>query len=289
MLDDLQEHHKDKINGHDFHKLKQSYKDKITEFIIKIEDQTVKTKLGVQKAIVNVFDISNIIIRKLLSHLNIGPIDDALQNHNTSNNILQKEFEEELIFEYIYVCTEYDICRSRESFSDFLVEFLKIILKTDNRKVKQASDALTEVLKDVDFAKIMDWESYKIFKVLIAKMEFMDELGTRAILTILKSIIANRNQPIILYGTEDQALVNKTVIFHDILNDFDKALPGNNENTGEWDHLTKSLSSWVIGKNNNILNITKNLFKNIEKGIDKMMEEEAETMRKNIRLILIND
>ncbi|KPJ15989.1 hypothetical protein RR48_05334 [Papilio machaon] len=163
-----------------------------------------------------------------------------------------------------------------------------MILKTNDRKVKQASDALTEVLKDAVFVKIMDWESHKKFKILIRKLEYKNEEETRIVFLILKNVIANRNQPIKIYGAENMKLVNKTVVLQAILNEFDKVIFGDHNNTKQWDNLLQKLEEWTNASEyrNIITKIWSELISIIEKGAEKMTEEVAQTVRENIRFVL---
>ncbi|KPJ00393.1 hypothetical protein RR46_06983 [Papilio xuthus] len=212
----------------------------------------------------------------------------SLRNSNSTIDSMQKFLDKELNTEFIHLCKQYKICRSRRTFSDLLTQMLTMILKTDNRKIKQASDALTEVLKDAVFVKIMDWESHKQFKALIRNLEYKNEEETKIVFLILKNVIANRNQPIKIYGAENMKLVNKTVVLQAILNEFDKVIFGDRNNTKQWDNLLQKLEEWTNASEyrNIITQIWTELIRIMEIGAEKMTEEVARTVRENIRFVL---
>lgn len=287
VLENIQVRFENKIDKHKFHRIKQLYKEKLEEHVTKLGNQTLRTKLSTQKAILNTLSVSNRIITKIFDHMNMF-IKGSLRNSNSTIVSMQKELEKELNSEFVHLCKQYEICRTSRTFSDLLTDMLTMILKTDNRKVKQASDALTEVLKDAVFLRIMDWQSHKQFKVLIRNLEYKNEEETRIVFLILRNVIANRNKPIKIYGAENMKLVNKTVVLQAILNEFDKVILGDQNNTKQWNDLLQKLEEWTKASEyrNIISKIWSELIKIMEVGAEKMTEEVVKTVRENIRFVL---
>ncbi|CAH2064911.1 unnamed protein product, partial [Iphiclides podalirius] len=110
-------------------------------------------------------NVSNKIVNKLLDRMGLhSKNSQSLRNEISLANAVQKGFN---VDEFIHICNEYKICRTGRSFSDFTAEILSMILRTDDRSVKQASDALTEGfdLDNMDRCVDTNFEQQTIYQI----------------------------------------------------------------------------------------------------------------------------
>ncbi|CAG9790494.1 unnamed protein product [Diatraea saccharalis] len=263
-----------------------SYDEKFRNFVEDTLDQTIKTRLGTQKVVLNTIDTSNRLMRRLVNFL-IGELnkEGVLRNQMNVANVLEKEVNREMALEYRHICAKFGICRTVNGFNNFMVDIFTILLKGDDKNIKQGSDAITEILKVQDFSKIMGKGTQEKFRQKIGEAEKWDTKMTRAMFMIMKNLFALKNQPlkVMMHGTEH---IESTVVLLEIIDEFDKVLPPNEENLLEWNDITNSLNQWQEGKRDDVLEIIQSVIGHIKNnGIESMNEKTLENMKDKFNLL----
>ncbi|XP_028158677.1 uncharacterized protein LOC114351601 [Ostrinia furnacalis] len=221
--------------------LARSYDDKFREFVNETLHQKIKTRLGSERVVLNIIDTSNRLLKRLVNYF-IGDMNkEGIQRNNmAAANVLQKEVERESVLELKHACSKFSICRNSNGFSEFMIDVFTIIAKNDDAKIKQAADALTEVMKNTDFSKVMDWNTRKKFMKKIEEIESLDPLMLKAMFWIAINAFSMKNKPLNVMD-DDSGQINKTIAFLEIIHELDKKLPANDENMLEWNDIkTKS-------------------------------------------------
>ncbi|RVE49898.1 hypothetical protein evm_005491 [Chilo suppressalis] len=263
-----------------------SYDEKFRSFVNETLNQKIKTKLGTQKVVMNTIDTSNRLMKRLVNFF-ISDLskEGALRNQMTVSNVLEKEVDKEMALEYRHICTKFGICRTSNGFNNFMVDIFTIVLKGDNNKIRQGFDAWTEVLKATDFTKIMMKSTQDNFRRRIAEAETWNIGMIKAMLVITKNLYALKNQPlkVMTHGTE---YIQSTVMLLEIIDEFDKALPPNEENILAWTDMTSSLNQWQQGKRNDVVEILQSLVGHVKSnGIDRMDKKTQESLKQKFMLI----
>ncbi|KAL0858326.1 hypothetical protein ABMA27_012221 [Loxostege sticticalis] len=241
---------------HKVETLARNYDTKFREFINETLNQKIKTRLGSQRVVLNIIETSNQLLKRLVNHF-IGDLNrGSLRSKAAAVNVFQKAVERESELELRHACNKFGFCRTSAGFSSFMINFFTIIIKTDDRKNKQAADAVTEVLKNTDFSNIMEPKTVKRFKHAIEVVEKLETDMVRAMFMIAKNVFAMKNRPlnVMVKGSEH---INKTVALMEIVDELDKRLPSNDENQQEWDSITEGITDWSEGKRHDILEYTR--------------------------------
>jgi hypothetical protein len=281
---------KQKVDSSLSHKvdfIARSYDEKFRNFVNETLNHKIKTRLGTQKGVLNTIDTSDRLLRRLVNYL-IGEIgkNGVLRNKMAITNVLQKEVDKESDLEYKHICVKFGICLTPNGFNMFLADVITILLKNDDKELKQASDALTEVLKTTDFTKIMDFHIQKKFRNKILDIESWDEDITRACYKIFKNILALKNHPIKVM-VQNYEQINSTVVLLEIIDEFDKVLLPNEENLLEWTDIKNSLEEWNAAQRKDILEIMQSLISHIiKKGVDKMSDKKLDSLKQKFTILL---
>lgn len=266
--------------------LTKNYDEKFRDFINDTMKQKIKTRLGTQRVILNTIDTSNRLLKRLVNYF-IGDMqrDGVLRTNDVAVNVFLKEIERGSNLEMLHVCSKFGICRSAQGFGDFLVEVLSIILKSDKEKIKRASDALTEVLKNTDWSKIMKSTTKRKFNNKIEAIEKYDDAKVKAFFWITKNVLALKNQPITVMVTGSRH-INKTVAVLEVIDELEKHLPANEENKLEWMDIRNSFRDWSAGKRKDILEIMTALISHIKKkAVDLFSDATAQNLNGKLNII----
>ncbi|CAG4974355.1 unnamed protein product [Colias eurytheme] len=266
--------------------LKRSYKERFGDFLKQTYNHTLKTKLGKQKVILNTIDMSNKLLQRLVNHLLHDMDREILRTNLGTVNVFQKEVDKEKAIENIHACKKLGVCRQNDDFSDFLVEILRIIIQTDDTKVKQAMDALVEAYLGADFDEILEPNLQIKFKKGLGKTEVWDAFMSRAMFVVLRNIIKNKNKPIVVMNQQDNVLANKTIALYDIINILNEKLP-KSENEKEWAGMKKDLVDWSEGRHNNISLIANSYVNHVvEKALRKLDYDTRAKINESMAVLL---
>ncbi|CAK1554262.1 unnamed protein product [Leptosia nina] len=286
VFDDIKKKTGDRKLKRQIATLKRSFEDKFSNYLKQTYNHTLKTNLGRQKIIINTIDTSNKLLHRLINNLYQDVDKGLLRSDVNAVNAFQKEIDREKDLENIHACKKLGVCRLNGEFSDFLVEILLLVLQTDDGKVKQAADALTEVLKTEDFDNILNYDLQVQLKRQINLVENFDAFMTRAMFLTLKNLIKNKNRPIVVMNSLDSYLANKTVAFQDILNMLDEKLQ-KADNEKVWNEIKEDVIKWNEGRYNNALAIVQTLIKHIKtKFLDKMDLDAKKRLNKSMEILL---
>ncbi|VVD00734.1 unnamed protein product [Leptidea sinapis] len=229
-----------------FSKLKSYYKEKFGHFLNETYMHNMKTKMSDRKVILNIIDTSNNLLQRIFNYL-LNDVDgDVLQSNQGIVNVFQNDINKEKEIEDQHACR-----------------------KLDDRKIKQVSDAFTEVVKNKPL-DTLDQRSRVKLQQAIKIYETLDAPMVRSTFTVVKNVISNKNKPITVMSESDKRFANQTVAFNDIIDLLNDAL-SQTYTEKNWTSLKKDLTDWSDEKNKDILGITKRFMNQlIDNGIDKM-------------------
>ncbi|XP_075989890.1 uncharacterized protein LOC142985542 [Anticarsia gemmatalis] len=248
------------------------YEHKFSEFLRESRHQEIKTRLGTQKFILNSIDVSNRIVMRLFGYvMNEMQNKDQLRFSRTPN-ILNDRIEKGADWGYRHACSELYICRSRNSFTNYLTDVLTVLLSVDNVKFKQAFDSFTEAGKHVDLSKKFGPKIDKSVKKYIDDVEREDVQTQRARTMILKNIIAYRNMPLTLFhdSTPEQSKLRETLTFLEILDKMDEKIKADKHHIREWEAIKMQLHNWSRGEYVNIQDTMTKLVQQVKEAIDQL-------------------
>lgn len=253
---------KDKMATYDMKKeaerLMRTYEDKFGDFVRDTQSQKIRTRLGTQKVILNTLDTSNRILERLAHYL-LAKMDGKgiLRTAGGENFILDK-LNKKKELENKHICNKLHICRSKDSFTDFIVDILSIISSADDKSITTMRDACTEVLKNINYNNFLDSDTEKRFQKGISDIEKYDANTMRSLFLIMKNILSSRNTPIKVVGKEDSR-INKTVAFLEMINSWEKRLPPNEKNMLDWNDMRTSFREWKDGSRKDTVDLVQHL------------------------------
>ncbi|KAG6456691.1 hypothetical protein O3G_MSEX009909 [Manduca sexta] len=282
---------KEKVNDYNLKRridaISKTYDTQFLKFIVETQNQTIKTRHGTQKVILNVIDVSNGLLNRLVSFMLADLAKKDLLRNKMAVNIVEKEVKDVIQMELKHACIKFGVCRTDNTFSKFVNDVLTILLTNNDVKLKQATDAFTETFKNNEYSAIMSDDATKTFYQGIQKAESYDIDRLRPFLIIIRNIITNKHKPFIVTGHIDKR-INKTIAFMNMVDIFDKNLPGNEMNSLEWNDIKNSLTEWSDGKRNDIVDISQTLIDYVKKSIDRMDSESVKNINNYINYILLH-
>lgn len=268
--------------------LSRSYKKKFSDFVLETQNHNVRTRLGTQKVVLNTIDTSNRILKRLTNYF-VGDVNKnpALRDEGLGN-IVESEVKKEIALEYQHACKKFGICRSSEGFQKFLIDVLNELLKSDNKKLRDANDALTEAIKNTDLSKVVDSELQKKVNQAIFRLETMDTKFIRPMYTMWRNAIGLRNKPIsVMDGVKSNA-VNKTVAFLDIIDTLDLHIKPTEKNVMAWVRVKHNLSQWTVGIMEGTYSIMKEFVKVIMDEVNKFDMNTAQSINEKLTIVLMD-
>ncbi|CAH4033102.1 unnamed protein product [Pieris brassicae] len=286
VFNDIQSKTKDNKLKHEMNSLKHTFNEKFGKFISETYNHTLRTNLGKQKIILNTINTSHKLLQRLINNLYKDMNKESLRTQINAVNAFQKQVDRERDLENKHACKQFHICRLNDEFSDFISDIIVVILLSDDRKVKQASDALTEAIKNIDFDNVLNYDLQNKLKIYLGTIEKWDAFMTRAMFLAIKSLIRNKNKPITIYNSQDNYLANKTIAFQNIINMADEKLP-KNDNVNEWEKIKQDIIDWKEDKNKEPLKIAENFFRHFkEKVLDTLDYDGRKQFNKSIEVLL---
>lgn len=268
--------------------LKILYIEKFGEFVNETEKHKLKTKLSTQNVILNVIDVSNNILKRLVSHLYIDNQDTKENNIKRNTDILkvfEREIKKESDIENKHACNKLGVCRKDDEYSDFIIKVISIILQTDDYKNKQATNSMTETVKNSDLTNLVDYETEKKLRKTINDIEMWEASLIRSMFVILNTVIKNKNRPISVIDKIDIKLANRTVAFYDLLNIMNENM-GTVENKVKQRECIKGLEDWRDGKRKNVQSSIEAIIKQMIEGLEKLDYEIRKVVNDVIKLLV---
>ncbi|CAF4913634.1 unnamed protein product [Pieris macdunnoughi] len=286
VFNDIKSKTTDSKLKHEINSLKHTFNEKFGKFISETYNHTLRTNLGKQKIILNTIDTSHKLLQRLINNLYKDMNKESLRTPLNEVNVFQKEVDRERDLENKHACKQFRICHLNDEFSDFVSDIIVVILLSDDGKVKQASDALTEAVKNTDFDNVLNYDLQNKLKSYLGNIEKWDAFMTRAMFIAVKSLIRNKNKPIAIYNSQDNYLANKTIAFQNIINLADEKLP-KNDNVNEWEKIKQDLIDWKEDKNKEPLKIAENFVRHFkEKVLDKLDYDGRKQFNKSMEVLL---
>lgn len=268
--------------------LKILYTEKFSEFVNETEKHKLKTKLATQNVILNVIDVSNNILKRLANHLSLDN-QDTEGNNIKRNTDISKIFEREIKIvrdiENKHACNKLGVCRKDNEYSDFISQVLSIILHTDDYKIKQAANSMTETVKNSDLTNLVDYETEKKLREIFSDIEMWEASLIRSMFVILNTVIKNKNRPISIIDKIDMRLANRTVAFYDLLDIMNKNM-NTVENKVKQKECLKDLEDWRDGKQKNVQSSIEAVIKQMIEGLEKLDYEIRKDVSDVIKLLV---
>lgn len=264
------------------------YTTKYKEFLNETYKHDIKTRLGIQKVVLDAIDASDRILKRLVNGIVID-LDNrgSLRENIDAINDFQQEVRKSKDRQYQLLCSKLNICRSGNGFPEFLSEFLTTIVRCNDKKFQSAIDALTEVAKEVDFRNVFHKKTRKQIKKTIEHVEKQSLGVLRPSLLIIRNIIAHKNRPIIIKPSDlKRSRVNSTIAFLEILDAFDVKLPRTDAYIFEWWDLRTSLHEWEKDRRNDIQDIMGIFMRNIKEALDGMPSSMQDHVAENLGLFI---
>ncbi|XP_045783297.1 uncharacterized protein LOC123879564 isoform X2 [Maniola jurtina] len=269
---------------HKFKSVKKRYIEEFKNFLSQNKDYKIKTKLGIQKVIFNTIDTCYKILQRLIPQVSKAMDGENFVKDNPIKKF-QRGVDRQKIIEEIHACKKFGMCRNKEEYSDFITEIIGFIIQANDSKVKQASDALTEVVKTTDFTNVIDNNIQDEVRKFMKVLEVSDPVLLRAMFFILRNAISSQNHPIVIIDPVDEKLAAKTTAFHNILNILDKNIVKSANDT-EWDEIIRHFEEWKDGFRTDILNLFETLTKQIKMAFDKMDSKTAQQVNENMKILV---
>lgn len=261
---------KDKKWKNIIREIAEAYEERFKKFAKDTKKHKVKSRMGSERAILNCIEVSNRIIKRLLNYV-LDEMDKKGHLKNThALNIIAKELKVKTKSELKRTCLKLGICRSRNGFTDFLIDFLTTVISQEDKIFQTAYNALTAAVRSTDLSKTLGVNSDETLKALIRKLSKENMMFKRTATTIIKNIILKRNTPLIVYGDNEIGKVNRTIALLEIVNILDKYVPENDENFKTWMDLKGKLDNFVIGRDNNVQETMLAFVQHIKKVIEAM-------------------
>lgn len=261
-----------------------SYDEKFNEFLNETQNQKILTRLGTQKAIMNIIDTSNGIMKRLVNYL-LGDMQQKGSLRQDSLHILEEQLINEEKQDYLNACLKFGVCRTKDRFSLYAAEFLTEILSADDDKVKRASDCFTELLKEADYSRFGDKQ---LKHQIVDTMEWIDQIqgrDLRPLLISFKNMLVSKNRPLVVMPDAYSAM-NKTVAFLDLVDAIDEKLPPTVDTVKEWNECVNSIREWLAGLRTDTMDIvTKFSDQFLIKAAKRMKGKMAKKVQQNLRIL----
>ncbi|CAB3258141.1 unnamed protein product [Arctia plantaginis] len=226
------------------------YERKFSDLIDNTNFNQVNNMTGLEKNILNIIYLSDRFITRLFNYI----IDDENKDEHKGKD--SKTFEIELSDEtntdLNRACMKLDVCRTRKSFTAFVMDFLTILLSLDNNKFEEAFDSLSDVIRRDDFNPAFGQDIDKGLKVNFANADDQNLVHKRSIIAMIKSIFSNRHSPVIVFSDDKISEVNKTLTFIQIINMLDEKVPESEANIKTWNNITRNFLNYEENKDRNI-------------------------------------
>ncbi|CAB3238175.1 unnamed protein product [Arctia plantaginis] len=266
--------------------LAEAYQEKFNKFSEDTKKHKVKSRMGTERVILNCIEVSNRIIKRLLNYV-LDDMDKKGHLRNTRPlNIIAKELKQKTKAELKRACLKLGICRSRNGFTEFVIDFLTTILSQGDKKFELAYNSLTAAIKNTDWSKTLGENSDETLKTHIEKFKNKDLMYKRSAVMVIKSIIAKRNSPLIVYGDSNVGQVNKTIALLEIVNILDKYVPESDKNFKVWMDLNGKLNNFVKGSDDNVQETMLAFVQHIKDVINSMNSKSFTQILYNSQIVL---
>ncbi|XP_072946660.1 uncharacterized protein [Epargyreus clarus] len=278
------EHELEESIAQEIAELEDRYKNSFEKFINETSEHLIKTALGRQKVILHTIEFSNKLLNRLSKRLKIDLEESGLRNSDTVANRFKTLVDGLKTTNYEKVCKQFGICRIGNEFSDYIDDLLTILLDEDSVKIYIAVDAMTKILKNTDFSRIMDVETQKAFKQRVSAVEESSSLDRRVLLTTYRVVIENRHLP--FFEDDSEASVKPLAALLHVIEVFNKNLKLSDEKQ-RWNNIEKDLKDWSSGKNRNVTKISQEFVNTIQKGIEKFDENALSDIKSKSRIFML--
>ncbi|KAJ2942297.1 hypothetical protein O0L34_g15845 [Tuta absoluta] len=268
------------------------YRDKFADFVESNQNQRIATSLGIQKVVLNTIETSNLIMRRLFNLFMDHMKDVFIPDRNGLIENWCNRIDNEEKQEYAQACQNMKICRSKYTFSSFLVEFIAILVQVDNVKLKQAIDAITEVVKNIKLDKLMDKYMQTELYAYIDAAEKAEEAQIRTLLAMARNMLVNKNKPLVVRQSVLKRVVDQNIMLMDLIDLLDGKILATDENVSKWNDLKNSLTQWanILGNSdglgNNILEIMQAFVNIFVEGIKNMNKNMARKFHHKFQMFL---
>lgn len=230
-------------------RLASNYETKFKEFLTASSQQNIKTRLGIQKVVLNAIDMSKQIANRLFNIM-VSEIDKkGMLRSSRTQDIFHSELQKEVDSELNHACVKLGICSGQNGFVQLIIDVLTKILNLNDIRFKEAFDSLTDIVQFTDLSHTLSKANDIRLKKKIKLIEQEDLKTQRAILIIMKNTLLNRNKPLVLYSDSNhkRSNVNGTLAFLEICDLLDKKVPVDDANMLEWTQIRNKMLKWSKG------------------------------------------
>ncbi|CAH0731160.1 unnamed protein product, partial [Brenthis ino] len=262
-------------------KLQNDFEDRFNIFLKQNEEYGLRTNLATHKVILNTIDTANKMMQRCLNYLSK---DETVNRHLGKGYLFQKELNKQSEIEYIHACTKLGVCRTNDDYIQFIINILTTILHADDSKIKQASDALTEIVKTSDFSKIIDIQAESKLSKSMTEIESWDSFVTKAMFLIFRNVLINRNKPIFIMDVVDKDVARKTVALLHLIDIINKQM-NNIQNKNKWREIEKQMEEWKEGNRQDVQTILERIIKQLAEELAKSDYETKQNINNNIKSI----
>ncbi|KAJ2942296.1 hypothetical protein O0L34_g15844 [Tuta absoluta] len=188
--------------------------------------------------------------------------------------------------EYAQACENMKICRSKYTFSSFLADIVAILLKVNNEKLKQATDAITEVLNNIELSDVLDKNMQTKIPKYIEAIEKSDPDKIKIVLSMFRNMLVNKNKPLVVRQSVQRSVINQTVSLMDLIDLLDAKILATDDNVSKWNDLKNRLTQWANGQGSEILEIMQDLVNIVVEGVKKMHKEKSRKFYDKLQMFL---
>ncbi|XP_075989869.1 uncharacterized protein LOC142985531 [Anticarsia gemmatalis] len=266
------------------HRVSKNYEEKFNEFLKDMNKRSLKTNYGAQKAVLNAIDESNRIVNRLFNYIVLKIGEEDVLRSSRSPNILFQEMDKIANWSLDQACSQLHVCRSRNGFIQFIIQYMTNILMAEGKQFDIAFDSLTEAGK---FVQIRDSEIETKLQDKIFYIETLDRMSQRARFQIVRNILIKRNQPLVLAEGRDpnEYGIRATIAFLEMANTLDEKVLAHTGNLDEWNVLKQKSYDWATGKESMIQSTMNRFVKHVAEVFNNLDEDSFNIMRNNCRVL----
>lgn len=256
------------------------YEEKFNDLIENTDFNQFRNMNRDEKKVLHTIYLGDRFISRLFNYLLDG------ENNEDRYKRLEKESSEETNIAVTGACMKLSVCRTRNSFTAFVMDFFTILMSLDNNKFEETFNSLFNVIKYDNFVPTFGRDIDYGLKEFIAKQQNANVVHKRSLIATAKSIFSNRHAPLILFSDDKIGEVNKTLAFIELINMLDEKVSNSAENIQTWNRITRYFLDYEENRDNNIQRTVSNFVANMKHVVDELDETSKFQVLNDLKLLL---
>ncbi|CAG9782060.1 unnamed protein product [Diatraea saccharalis] len=215
---------------------------------------------GSEEFMLDFMNLSNEIIEKIVEYnlLKVGgSLDKPTKwyNQTTRDKLLRQQTKCSSALVELIMCTIVSVCRERENYSDYIIEWLRFLLNEKNNKLVELFNTLPIILiKNEEHIKTSP-QLHKNLKLFVKS----DPIAQRDILDLIDEIITNPDY----HKSIPYELKKSAILINKLFKEIDAAYVLTEDDIEELESITRMLATWSRSGPVSIKNILDNIVDNM--------------------------